>query len=106
MTDAPVVHIRVADTLSIDLKERVKIAARSGPGDKGRDFQLIQGDELTKTTGRWAWKHRRIDWRGDWYRELVIDLERSLSEREIHILADVSEPLSDHQGHGSAKGKK
>jgi hypothetical protein len=96
-SDKLIVKVAVADTLSVGLKELVKLKGRSGPGKSGIRRELVQGDELTTITGLWARKHRLMDKDEDQYRELVIE------EISGKVLRDVSEPLTSHQGRGSAR---
>jgi hypothetical protein len=58
-----------------------------------------RGDDLFRKTGRWSRRLQRIDHENDWYDKLVVDPETGEVIREVH------EPLSEHQGYGSAKPK-
>jgi hypothetical protein len=55
---------------------------------------------LQRSTGRMAKHDRLIDRDNDNYEERVVDLETG------EVLHECKEPLSEHQGHGSAKIKK
>lgn len=59
----------------------------------------ISGSERSVWSGRWVTKRRLIDREIDWYEELVVD------EATGEVLHESREPLSDHTGHGSAKGR-
>jgi DNA-directed RNA polymerase subunit RPC12/RpoP len=69
------------------------------PGEKRPYFELQQGEQLAVTSQRWMKKRRLIDRDGDRYEETVVDL---VTGETIH---ECSEPLSEHWGHGSAKGQ-
>lgn len=45
-------------------------------------------------------KEYMMDKRGNWYKEKVVD-----ANNVTNVIIDQSEPLSEHQGHGSAKRK-
>jgi hypothetical protein len=64
--------------------------------DKVRGEQVV-GDVYTHATKKWNRKERLIDRDKDWYSEKIIDSETG------EILHFCEEPLSKHQGHGSAK---
>jgi len=60
---------------------------------------LQVGDQIEHETGRWVFKHRRIDKDASpaWYFERITD---PVSGEALH---ECSEPLRKHTGHGSAK---
>jgi hypothetical protein len=91
--------VSATDALSIDLKGLVKLKGRSGPGKKGIRFELVQGDELTRSTGRWATKRRLIDRENRRYQERVVE------QGSGEVIRNIDEPLSAHRGHGSARDK-
>jgi hypothetical protein len=58
------------------------------------------GDDFHHTTGKWNVVHRVIDHETDWY-------EKTYKDRETgEIVYKTAHPLSQHQGHGSAKRVK
>ena len=63
-------------------------------------MDLFQGQEQCISLGRPVQKRRVIDNRSDRYIEHIVD---PLTGK---VLRDVDEPLSAHQGHGSAKTRK
>jgi hypothetical protein len=69
-------------------------------GTSGRPFHEAKfGADLHRATGRWMERELVIDRENDRYGERVIDPETG----EIVYLCE--EPLSQHQGHGTAKKK-
>jgi|SRR5439155_997782 len=88
--------ISLFDTVEVHEQARVKAQHASG-GKASRE--LIAGDDLHRATGKWNHLRREIDRRGNRYVERITDPESG------QIIRDVDEPLSDHIGHGSAKGK-
>lgn len=81
------------------IHERARIKVKD-PSKRSREkirVEVFVGDDLMKTTGRWMRKHRRTDRDADHYVETVTD---PATGEVIHYC---NEPLSQHQGHGSAK---
>jgi hypothetical protein len=67
----------------------------------GRPFlEQVVGEDLHRRSDRWMIIHRIIDRVKDWYSEKVIDPETG------QVVHSCEEPLSKHQGHGSARRKK
>ena len=64
---------------------------------EGRKVDLVTGAEYYRDGLQWCRVERRIDYVGDWYDEVITDEVTGVVVREVH------EPLSDHQGRGSAK---
>jgi len=62
--------------------------------------EFLQGDDLHHKTGKWNKISRTIDRKMDLYEEVITDPETG------QIIHKCEEPLSKHQGHGSAKHKK
>jgi len=62
--------------------------------------EFLSGDDLRRSDGKWMEKERIIDRDNDHYHEKVVDPETG------EVLRDVTEPLSQHLGRGSAKSKK
>jgi hypothetical protein len=88
------IKIRVND--DITMHEWVKKRSKE-KGIRGYASETISGDERSWGRQIWVRKTRVFDKRGDWYEERVIDPETGA------ILHECAEPLSAHQGHGSAK---
>lgn len=76
----------------------VKAPALGSRGKKRRE--VFTGAEQRKSTGAWVDKKRVIDRDHDLYHERVKD------EATGEIIHEVTEPLSSHIGHGSAKPKR
>lgn len=84
-------EVRVQDRLKATAKDD-----RQRSGKKVR-WEVIQGAEQSRDSGRWVEKSRLIDRDANRYSERITDLETG------EVLRDCQEPLSQHQGHGSAK---
>ncbi len=81
---------------AIEIHESVHFKMK-GIGRRKPALEGKGGDDLQKSTGKWMKLERSIDSEHDKYREVVIDPETG---RIVHYC---EEPLSQHQGHGSAK---
>jgi hypothetical protein len=87
--------------LLIELEERVEVHEMLGVKAKsqGKEKPILEmksGEELRVSRGDWVSKERRIDRENDHYMEKVVD-------EDGNVIREVSERLSDHIGHGSAK---
>jgi len=72
--------------------------SRSSRDAAGRWFAKVKaGDEFFHLTQRWHQLFRRIDRDADRYTEQITDAETG------EVIKSVEEPLSEHQGYGSAK---
>ena len=83
----------------VEAKILVTIQGRD-PSRRGKDKvrgEQVVGDVYAHATKKWNRKERLIDRDKDWYSEKIIDSETG------EILHFCEEPLSKHQGHGSAK---
>ena len=90
----PIIKIEVEDKITIH--DGVRIRSKE-LGIRGYTGETISRDEWSQRYQRWVRKTRVIDRLHDWYEERVIDPETGA------ILYEHAEPLSAHQGHGSAK---
>jgi hypothetical protein len=59
-------------------------------------IEFKNGDDFYRKTKKWNLLDRFIDRENDWYKELIMN-------EKGEVIRNVSEPLSKHQGHGSAK---
>ena len=89
------------NSLLIELEEQVEIHEMLGlkaktQGKRKPILELKSGDEMRVSRGEWVSKERRIDRENDHYMERVVD-------KDGKVIHDVSERLSDHIGHGSAR---
>jgi len=69
---------------------------------KGRGKPVVkefQGDDEMKSEKRWMKKTQIVDRENDRYRKLIVDPLTGA------VIRDVDKPLSQHRGHGSAKGR-
>ena len=74
----------------------MKIKARYGNG--GRPYlESKAGDDLFRDTGEWLSLQRVIDRENDLYKERISNPQTG------EVIRYREEPLSQHQGHGSAK---
>jgi phage FluMu protein Com len=70
-------------------------------GGSGRPFrESTFGDDLHRKTGRWMDLERVIDRDNDKYKERIVNPETG------KVIHECEEPLSKHQGYGSAKAHK
>jgi len=76
------------------------LGMRAGKSKKKAFIELITGYEFSQKLSKWIFKIRRIDKENDRYTEIVTDQETN------NIIHYCDHPLSEHQGHGSAKNKK
>lgn len=89
-------HIEITIEATVTLHSQIALKARRH--GKGRLFlESKVGDDLYHLTGRWNRLERHIDHENDWYDEVITDSATG------EILKETHEPLSQHQGHGSAK---
>ena len=89
-------HFSVSISETITVQSTLALKGRHATG--GRPFiEQKVGDDLQRKSGRWMRLERVIDRAKNWYREVVTDRETG------KIVRQCDEPLSDHQGHGTAK---
>ena len=69
------------------------------PGQRKPFIELLFGASLRRMDGKWMFKRRVIDRDSDKYEEVVKNPETG------EVIHECREPLSKHQGHGSAKTK-
>ena len=95
------INLILEDEININFKEsvrgKIKDNNRTGKAKLRQDF--FSGDDLHRNTGKWYKKERRIDKDKNIYKEVVTDPETG------EVIRFCEEPLSLHQGHGSAKKK-
>ena len=84
----------VRKTATIGLKARAKVRPVSGGQPS---FELAQGDDYSRDSQKWVKLRRVIDRKNDIYEEVITD------PTTRRVVRQVKEPLSQHQGHGSAK---
>jgi len=60
-------------------------------------LEFFSGDDLWRKFNRWMHKFQSVDRRNNRYRKQVIDKETGA------VIRDVDEPLTTHEGYGSAK---
>lgn len=83
----------------LDIKEsyRDKLRNENLKSKEKLRKNIFSGDDLHRKSGKWYKKERIIDRDNDSYKEIVIDPDTGL------VIHSCEEPLSQHQGHGSAK---
>lgn len=83
------------------ISPKSKIAAKAkSPGAQKPFYELISGDDLFRLTGQWNKLKQVIDRARDYYLKVVSDPKTGT------IIRYCEEPLSKHQGRGSAKQTK
>ena len=87
-------------TLSSTVRVTSSLSGKARSPDSRKPFvEFKSGDSYSWAHGIWAKLIRRIDRRNNRYYEKVFDPETG------DIIHFCDEPLSDHQGHGSARRK-
>jgi hypothetical protein len=82
----------------LDLHEMLAMKVKA-PGQKPH-LETKSGHDYFRLTGTWSQLDRVIDKRNNQYYEHITDLETGEVRRHCE------EPLDQHRGHGSAKGKQ
>ena len=84
---------------SVEVNDRHRMKLRGGErtasGKPGRE--LVQGHDFYRISGVWNYLYRLIDRMNDRYHKKITDPKTG------KIVYECQEPLSKHQGHGSAK---
>ncbi|WP_411387076.1 hypothetical protein [Pseudomonas sp. MPB03] len=95
------IQFEISDTVVSPVVEMVdaKLKQPSLSGKKKLRFHLKSGQELSVRLGRYVNKERVLDKDNDRYLETVTDPLTG------EVLRHCDEPLSEHQGRGSAKFK-
>ncbi|MBR0653356.1 hypothetical protein GXW78_27140 [Roseomonas terrae] len=95
------VHLTFYDQVLIKVRDRMEMKVKndSFPRRKKVRKESIQGFDVRVSKGDYVYKEREIDRDNNTYREHV-------TEETGAVIHSVSEKLSDHFGHGSAKFKK
>jgi hypothetical protein len=79
---------------------REKIGFKHRDAKRKMIAQGVNGADLFRKIGKWMHLERFFDHRGDRYVETVTDPETG------EVIHQCDEPLSQHQGHGSAKKRR
>jgi hypothetical protein len=92
-------HFEVMVSETLAMHEQIGMKARHG--DSGKPFlESKSGDSLHRRTGEWVSREMTVDRENDVYKELITNPETG------KVIHHCEEPLSQHQGHGSAKKKQ
>ena len=96
-----IVHLAFHDQILPKVRDRMEMKVKddSLPRKKRVRKQLIQGFDMRVSKGDYVYKEREIDRDNNTYREHI-------TEETGEVIHSVSESLTDHFGHGSAKPKK
>ncbi len=93
-----VVHIVVTDT--VGFHDEVRVQVRQGDRTTGRPLvEVRSGGSWSRRLLRWMHLERRVDRVENRYTERVIDPTTG------EVVHEADHALSDHRGHGSARGK-
>lgn len=92
-------HVFVRDTISISLKEHVKLKGWVRSRKKGLMFELKLGDSWHVTERKWYVIRQLVDHFHKRYHKRIVDPATGAVVRDDYKL------LHAHQGHGSAKPK-
>ena len=88
----------VESTINVGVHFNSRLKGRAGRS--GNPFiEAVSGASFHRAEGVWKQIERVIDRRNNRYREKITD-------GRGNVIRDVDEPLSEHQGHGSAKRAK
>jgi hypothetical protein len=90
------VAIRCTVALDTHIQGRSK---HRQPGRKKPVREEWFGHDFFRKKQRWSVIRRTVDYEHDWYEETFIDLDTGV------VIHHCAEPLSEHRGHGSAKGR-
>jgi hypothetical protein len=95
------VHLAFNDQVLIKARDRMEMKVKddSFPSKKKVRKELIHGFDVRVSKGDYVHKEREIDRDNNTYREHI-------TEETGEVIRSVSESLTDHFGHGSAKFKK
>jgi hypothetical protein len=92
------IHVLVDEEVSLTLREKLHAKVRHGqPGEVAPHLEMVAGDDLQRSSGRWLRLERRIDRENDLYTEKLTDPETG------EVVREVRERLSEHRGSGAAK---
>lgn len=94
-------HMGIEEGVPATVRDRLEAELKddSYPSRKKTRQEIIYGFDERKSKGDLAYKERVIDRDTDTYREYVAEYTGA-------VIRDVSQKLSEHRGHGSAKFKK
>jgi len=94
-------HFTVSAQETLTLREQLSVTVRE-EGLKRPVQEELSGNDLQKKTGKWMKRQRVIDRKiaPPWYEEKIVNPETD------EVVRFCSEPLKDHQGRGSARGKE
>lgn len=91
-----VIEVYVTESLILREKWAMK---QERPGRKKPISESVMGDDLHRQSGQWNKLERTIDRENDRYTELITDPVTG------NVIRSCDEPLSQHQGRGTAKRK-
>lgn len=97
--NADIKHVEVSDTISIDIKELVRLEGFVRSRKKGRRFVRKQGDSLYREEDKWYRLRQLVDYAHKRYQKRIVDPETGV------VIRDDYELLHNHRGRGSAKIK-
>ncbi|NCI51320.1 hypothetical protein GWC95_15435 [Sediminibacterium roseum] len=92
------IEISIDDSLLVKEDVMIKKIDPKLPSKKKVLSTTQSGDEYHRNSGTWQERTRIIDRENNLYYEKI-------ENKEINFSKEVSEKLTDHQGHGSAKKK-
>lgn len=94
-------HLVFHDEVRIKVRDRIEMKVKddSFPSKKKVRKEWIQGFDMRVSKGDYVYKEREIDRDKNTYQEYI-------AEETGEVVHSVSESLTDHFGHGSAKFKE
>jgi hypothetical protein len=90
-------NVSVSDELQFKEQLKMKSVDPTQTGKRRIRIERLIGDDLHRESGRWYKKVRVIDRDNNRYLETITD------PKTDEVIRHCEEPLSDHQGRGSAK---
>ena len=96
------IHMEVADEVDLEIHDKIEVKLKDPKFSSKHNprVEVVSGDDLRHSDGKWMIKERVIDKDGNYYKEKVIDPKTG---QVVHLDEG---PLSEHVDHGSAKFKK
>ena len=93
-------HVTIELSDTITFRDWLKGTVRNPAKKKPRRVEFKTGASYSVSLGKWVDRKMHLDRDRDTYRETVTDPDTG------NVIHHCEEPLSSHQGHGSAKRKR
>ena len=90
----------LTDAVGMDDRHRMKLKGGERTTSRKPGREIMQGHDFHRKSSVWNYLYRLIDRMNDWYHKKITDPKTG---KTIH---ECQEPLSNHEGRGSAKHSK